>query len=152
MGTNGYFIGEVSRRAEVPTRTIRYYEGIGLLPEPERTASGYRHYPERTVEQLRFIKQAQALGFSLAEIKAIIQASDQSLDTCCDLVRQLLTKKIQRTETQMEDLRRMRRQLKQMLNQWVPSCEAEKQSYAVCPQIEQARPRKGGKRNGRKNR
>ena len=61
-------IQEFSKRTGVPAKTIRYYEEIGLPPKPERSATGYRRYAESTVEVLRFIRKAQALGFSLDEV------------------------------------------------------------------------------------
>src|SRR2546430_17391955 len=62
-------IGELGERADLSAKTIRYYEDIGILPEPERTASGYRDYDESALERLRFIKAAQAVGVTLGEIK-----------------------------------------------------------------------------------
>ena len=68
-------IGAVARRAGVPIDTIRYYEREGLLPEPLRRASGYRSYGEGTVTQLRFIRRAKALGFTLEEIRELLALS-----------------------------------------------------------------------------
>ena len=64
----GLLIGELATRVGVAPPTIRYYESIGLLRPPARTTSGYRRYPERAVEDLVFIRKAQALGFSLDEV------------------------------------------------------------------------------------
>jgi len=61
-------IGEVAQRAGVSAPTIRYYEEIGLLGKPLRSSTGYRRYSESSVEEVRFIRKAQALGFSLDEI------------------------------------------------------------------------------------
>ena len=61
-------VGEVAERAGVNVETLRYYERRGLLPAPERTPSGHRRYDEETVRFLRAIKEAQAVGFTLAEI------------------------------------------------------------------------------------
>ena len=65
-------IGEVAGRGGVNLQTIRYYEREGLLPKPPRLQSGYRMFPESTVRRVRFIKRAQELGFSLAEIKLFL--------------------------------------------------------------------------------
>ena len=62
-------IGEVARQAGVNVQTLRYYERRGLLREPARRSSGYREYPPHTVRLIRFIKRAQELGFTLAEIE-----------------------------------------------------------------------------------
>lgn len=68
-------IGTVAKRAGVPIDTIRYYEREGLLPEPLRTASGYRSYGHGTVAQLRFISRGKALGFTLEEIRELLALS-----------------------------------------------------------------------------
>lgn len=65
-------IGEVSKVTGVSQRMIRHYEGIGLMPPPDRRNNGYRDYPPRSVERLRFIANARDLGFSLEEISALL--------------------------------------------------------------------------------
>jgi MerR family copper efflux transcriptional regulator len=65
-------IGEVAERGGVNLQTIRYYEREGLLPQPPRLPSGYRVFPERTVRRVRFIKRAQELGFTLAEVRELL--------------------------------------------------------------------------------
>ena len=76
MDTNSSLtIGAVARRAGVPIDTIRYYEREGLLPEPVRRASGYRSYGESAVAQLRFIRRAKDLGFTLEEIRGLLTLS-----------------------------------------------------------------------------
>ena len=65
-------IGQVAERGGVNLQTIRYYEREKLLPEPPRRESGYRMFPESTVRRVRFIKRAQELGFSLAEIRELL--------------------------------------------------------------------------------
>ena len=71
----GLRIGDVAARAGLSAPTIRYYERVGLLAQAPRSATGYRHYTETTVEELRFIKKAQVLGFSLDEIGEILKLS-----------------------------------------------------------------------------
>ena len=68
-------IGAVAKRAGVPIDTIRYYEREGLLPEAPRRASGYRSYGEDAVAQLRFIRRAKELGFTLEEIRGLLALS-----------------------------------------------------------------------------
>jgi DNA-binding transcriptional MerR regulator len=71
-------VGEVAERAGVNVETLRYYERRGLLPAPERTPSGHRRYDEQTVRFLRAIKEAQAVGFTLAEIAEYLRAARRS--------------------------------------------------------------------------
>lgn len=68
-------IGAVAKRVGVAIDTIRFYEREGLLPEPERRASGYRSYDESAVAQLRFIRRAKQLGFTLEEIRELLALS-----------------------------------------------------------------------------
>lgn len=70
-----FTIGSVARRAGVAIDTIRYYEREGLMPEPLRRASGYRSYGEGAVVQLRFIRRAKELGFTLVEIRELLALS-----------------------------------------------------------------------------
>ncbi len=71
-------IGEVAERGGVNLQTIRYYEREGLVPEPPRLASGYRMFPETAVRRVHFIKRAQELGFSLAEIRELLSLREDT--------------------------------------------------------------------------
>ena len=71
-GMSGLAIGEVAKQAEVNVETLRYYERRGILPIPPRSGTNYRRYPETAVQQVRFIKRAQRLGFSLTEITPML--------------------------------------------------------------------------------
>ncbi len=139
MERNGYLIGEVSKESGVPKKTVRYYEEIGLLSPPVRTEGNYRLYSRETVEKLKFIKKAKALGLTLKEIKGIIRCSRAGLEPCCKLVRELFTKKIRLLEANIKEMQRMRKELKTLLSQWIPLEKAKKGSFAVCPQIESSR-------------
>lgn len=75
-------IGELARRIGVPTKTIRYYEEIGVLAEPDRTANDYRDYPEEAVDRLGFVRDAQATGLTLTEIGSILDLRSQGETTC----------------------------------------------------------------------
>ena len=86
-------IGEVARRSGVPAKTIRYYEGIALIPEPPRELSGYRNYGEADVSRLRFIGSAKQLGLTLDEIGDILGASDQEQVSCPHVVALLEAKR-----------------------------------------------------------
>lgn len=109
----GLKIGEVAERGGVNLQTIRYYEREKLLPEPPRLPSGYRVYPDQTVRRVRFIKRAQEIGFTLAEIRELlairIDADRDSSD-----VRALAQAKIIDIEEKIQTLQRMKDALGRM--------------------------------------
>ena len=74
------FIGELSKKTDIPIKTIRYYEEFGLLHKAKRSASRYRIYNQDDLEKLLFIKKSKGLGLSLAEIKSIIRRSGQGVE------------------------------------------------------------------------
>ena len=80
--TETLLIGELARQAGVKADTVRFYEKQGLLSKPTRTAAGYRVYDEAALKQLRFIKQAQSLGFSLQEVHRILNLRGEGKTTC----------------------------------------------------------------------
>lgn len=75
-------IGSLAERSGVTTQTIRYYESIQLLDAPSRTGSGYRDYADDAVERLRFIRDAQSAGLTLAEVQTLLAMKDASVSTC----------------------------------------------------------------------
>ncbi|OFW31138.1 MAG: hypothetical protein A3J28_04625 [Acidobacteria bacterium RIFCSPLOWO2_12_FULL_60_22] len=136
------FIGAVARASGVSIHTVRYYERLGLLPHPQRSESGYRVYEQTTEGRLRFIRQAQALGFTLAEIKEIVRLK-YSRQSPCDCVRGLLKQKLQHVERQMEELARFRRSLQTALNRSVRLPRLPHAASNICPIIETAGANRG---------
>ncbi|MBA3269171.1 MAG: heavy metal-responsive transcriptional regulator [Acidobacteria bacterium] len=110
-------IGEVAQRAGVSAPTIRYYEEIGLLGKPLRSSTGYRRYSESSVEQVRFIRKAQALGFSLDEIGEILKLS-RSGETPCSHVRSLGHQHLAAVEQRIRQLHHFRDQLAEEVARW----------------------------------
>ena len=96
-------IGELAKATRLSTKTIRFYEAQGLIPDPPRTISGYRAYAEPDVARLAFILKAKRLGLSLDEIKGILLLHDRSEPTCVH-VRTLLEEKVAQIETVIQDL------------------------------------------------
>lgn len=143
---NQFQIGEAARETGTSIDTVRYYEKVGLLDKPIRSVGGFRLYARETIEKLRFIKKAQALGLTLTEIKGIMQCSKEGLKPCCDLVRRLFTKKIDEFESKIKELQKMKRDLETLLSEWISPKEARKRSYAVCPQIEREPKKRGGRK------
>lgn len=103
-------IGQLAKRLAVNPRTIRFYEHAGVLPEPERTPSGYRLYSDADEERLRFIKSAQRLGFSLGEIKEILHFRDRGQPPC-RYVAELLDRRLGEINQGIRELRELKRQL-----------------------------------------
>ena len=75
-------IGEVGAATGVTTKTLRFYESIGLLPEPQRTPSGYRDYPPDVADRIRFIREAQSAGLTLAEVTSVLELKDNGSRSC----------------------------------------------------------------------
>lgn len=103
----------VGRASQVNVETLRFYERRGLLPEPPRRPSGVRDYPPEAVERLRFIKRSQELGFSLAEIRELLELRVAPETTCAD-VRDRAQAKIEDIEQKIRDLHAMWRALRKL--------------------------------------
>lgn len=107
-------IGELAHRAEVGIDTVRYYERQGLLPEPERLASGYRRYDQSDVARLRFVRRAKALGFTLVEIRELLALSGRREDDMGGL-KAAATGKLADVESKLAELTRIRNGLKTLV-------------------------------------
>ena len=103
-------IGELANFGGVSTKTVRYYESIGLLAEPERSPSGYRSYGSSAVERLQFIRDAQATGLSLAEIASVLELKGQGERSCAHTT-DLLQRHLQDLDEQIERLQSARTSL-----------------------------------------
>ncbi|MBI2907680.1 MAG: MerR family transcriptional regulator [Chloroflexi bacterium] len=101
----GFTIGEIAAELQLNPKTIRYYEGIGLLPKPRRTESGYRLYSKADIERLRLVKRAKLLGLSLAETREIV---DYAIDQHCAVLEKrllaLLETKLGEIDQKIEEL------------------------------------------------
>ena len=94
----------------VTTKSIRFYESIGLMPDPPRTPAGYREYDEADEERLRFIKTAQRLGLSLHEIGEIIALRDRGRQPCT-YVADLLHRQVADLDQRIREMRKLRAEL-----------------------------------------
>jgi len=123
-------IGTVADAAGVSVQTIRYYERIGVLPEPDRSSSGYRQYTPEAIHRLTFITRAQDLGFTLEEIRELLQLRVEEPGVC-DTVKAKASLKIRTIQQKIRRLQKM----EEALDTLVDSCEA-KQTSAECPILE----------------
>ncbi|MGH7860876.1 MAG: MerR family transcriptional regulator [Acidimicrobiales bacterium] len=98
---------EVAEQAGVNVQTLRYYERRGILPEPARLVSGYRAYGTDAVRIVRFVRQAQGLGFTLEEIDSLLDLGDGGPHSC-DAARSLATDKVAQLTAKIVDLAAMR--------------------------------------------
>jgi MerR family copper efflux transcriptional regulator len=106
-------IGELAQRAGLSTKTVRYYETIGVLPAPERTPAGYRDYTDDAAERLRFIRSAQAIGLTLGEIRQILAYRDRG-ETPCAHVVDVIHRRAAQIEQQITQLESMRTELRHL--------------------------------------
>lgn len=109
-------IGQVASASGVGVETVRYYERRGLIAEPPRRASGYRSYPPHAVERIRFIRRAKELGFSLREIRELLQLRVDP-DCTCATIRGRAKAKIADVESRIRELEVMRRALVEITRQ-----------------------------------
>jgi DNA-binding transcriptional MerR regulator len=103
-------IGEIADRAEVPAKTIRFWEEQDLLPQPARTPAGYRDYDPAILERLTFIRQGQAAGLTLAQIRQILHIRDGGQPPCVH-VTGLITRRLTEMDARLAELARTRDQL-----------------------------------------
>ena len=107
-------IGELAQQAQVSIDTVRYYERQGLLPEPLRRASGYREYGAGDIRRLRFVRRAKALGFTLIEIRDLLDLSSHRDDDMADMKATAIVKLVE-VEEKLAELTRIRDALKTLL-------------------------------------
>lgn len=130
-------IGELAERLGLNTKTIRYYESIGLLPEPERTPSGYRTYEEVDAERLVFIKAAQRLGLALDEIREVLALRDRG-EAPCGYVRGLIRNEIADIDRRLDELQDLRKELVALDRR---ATDADRGNGRFCELIEHVRQR-----------
>jgi len=126
-GSNGRTatIGAMSKRTGVNIETIRYYERIGIMPNPPRTAGGQRVYGESHMKRLTFVRRGRELGFPLDDIRALLSLVDGGEFTCGE-VKDLTVAHIADIRRKIADLRRMEKVLKEIASKCdggdVPDC------------------------------
>lgn len=127
-------ISDVARRSGVSSKTLRYYEEIGLL-RPERTSAGYRTYDERVFDRLAFIRSAQALGLSLAEIGGILTLRDNG-EAPCGHVAGLLQERSAAIAQTIRELRGLQSELRRLTARAQDFNPSECHSKGICGLID----------------
>jgi len=115
-----FSIGEVSRRSGVNIETIRYYERLGLLPKPQRSANGRREFESEHLRRLTFIRRARAMGFSQDEVRALLVLADGGTQSCGE-VRDIANVHLRSIREKIADLKKMER----VLSDTVSRCKGE---------------------------
>lgn len=126
-------IGEVSKQTGIAVGALRYYESLGLLSS-ERGQNGYRYYAPAAVQQGKFIRKAQALGFSLEEIGEVLSVHQRG-DVPCEFVRSLLQEKIEQLNSQIQQMRAFKGELETYRDQWATT-KPRPEPGDICPLIE----------------
>ena len=128
MDANTLTIGDLARAAGVNVETVRYYQRLGIFPEPPRARGSIRRYPDDALRRLQFIRRAQRLGFSLDEVKLLLALSDGKH---CAETRELAERKLALVKEKLVALSAMRGALTDL----VSACRRGGRGYG-CPLID----------------
>ena len=128
-----YRIGELAAHTKLTPDTLRYYERLGLIPRPARTNGGFRLYSPAVPDRIRLIKQAQAAGLTLDEIRELVAFDGRGLERC-RRVRGLVEAKLAELDARMAELRAFRRTLRHSLRECEETLSG--QADAECPVVE----------------
>jgi MerR family mercuric resistance operon transcriptional regulator len=139
-----YTIGQLASAAGIPTSTVRYYERVGLVKPLSRSGANYRLYAEEALERLRFIRAAQATGFTLDDVTQMVGHRQTSTASCRE-VQRLIESRLLEVKQRMEALRRVERVLESALDACRKTeqpgyCELiDRLSHTSCPCPERSR-------------
>lgn len=122
-----YKRGELAKLAGVGFEALRFYEKQGLIAAPPRQSSGYRTYPHETLERILFIKRAKEIGFTLKEIKELLDLNANKAQSCCEVL-DITENKIDDIESKIKDLKK----LKKALSKLATTCRSNK-ATSECP-------------------
>ncbi len=128
-------IGELAKPLELNTQTIRYYERVGLLPEPKRTEAGYRLYGEEDERRLRFIKNARAVRLTLGEIKEVLGFHERG-ELPCAYATEVIARRAEEIEHQIAELTELKRELDRLHERAQQQPIREPEPGGICHIIE----------------
>lgn len=123
-------IGKLAKSACVSVETVRFYERKELIKQPSKVGT-YRYYPHDLIERIRFIKRAQELGFTLKEVKSLLELKIKNHSKCSDVLTQT-NKKIDEINEKIKDLKKMKKSLEGLAN----CCLSEDMALSECPILE----------------
>ena len=121
-----YTIGQLARAARVPVTTLRYYERVGLVRPTARAKNQYRLYTEQTLQIIRFIRAAQAAGFTLDDVRTLLALHAGDMALCRD-VQPLIAKRLAEVSQHLKEMRHIQR----LLQSFLATCHAQDQE-ALC--------------------
>lgn len=132
-------ISQLARTSGVAAKTIRYYEQVGVLPKPRRTAAGYRQYDQAGVQRLRFVRRARSLGLPLRDVKALIVTVDAGSRLALrPRLRALVRRQLGAVRHQSIELRLLQRQLEQVLHRLLTTPRGQHRDGCRCLEPESA--------------
>jgi DNA-binding transcriptional MerR regulator len=114
-GKSGFGIGDLAKGTGTKVVTVRYYERIGLLPAPSRTAGNYRTYSNEHARQLRFVRRCRDLGFTLSQIRELLRLSSQKDKECAEVDR-ITAQHLMEIQQKICDLKRLAKELRRLNN------------------------------------
>ena len=139
MGNTGekpvFKIGELAQRLGLNVRTLRFYESIGILAKPARSAGGYRLYTPSDEARLRFVQQAKRVGFTLEEIQEVIRLGQHG--RACDYVQETLSRHIMAVDAKLQELKRVRAELAALSAEWQEPGRSRASNGRLCTLIEE---------------
>ncbi len=141
-------IGQLAASAGIKADSVRFYERSGLLPKPARTAAGYRVYDRHALDQLRFIKKAQLLGFSLDEVRRVLQLKDQG-NAKCRSVLAMAEATLTETASKLTELQRFHDALAANVRRWRKRPAGTKCAGEFCELIEESSTKQSEKKPSR---
>jgi DNA-binding transcriptional MerR regulator len=132
-------VTELARRVGITGEAVRYYVRTGLLHPARNATNGYRQFGPDELRRLRFIRQAQSLGFSLADIGTILQQANQN-QSPCPLVRDIIQRRIEQAGQELEQLITLLDRMKRTVRRWETMPDGTPDGHAICRLIESAEP------------
>lgn len=128
-------VSEIAKALNVSADTIRYYTRIGLV-SPAKNDSGYKDYSEKDFRKLRFVIRAKSLGFSLADIKTLIEISDHG-ETPCPMAREVISRNLEEMSQSIEESLALFERMKQAVNAWQDMPDQLPDGEMICHLIEE---------------